>query len=85
MPLLTGLMDSLLNGGITAYGKHRCVLCNKEFSDRANCRRHLREKHLGLDHEACPLCGKVLGKRYIKEHVMRCKAMTDPLKTLGDD
>ena len=75
-------MDSLLNGGITAYGKHRCVLCNKEFAERANCRRHLREKHLGLAHEACPLCGKVLGKRYIKDHVMRCKSVTDPLKNL---
>jgi len=51
---------------------YSCGFCQKEFRDQSNCRRHVREKHFGQDKDSCPLCGKILYKRHIQDHMKRC-------------
>ena len=38
-----------------------------------NCRRHIKEKHMGLGRDFCPYCNKEVNKRYIKDHIVTCK------------
>jgi len=50
-----------------------CSLCGKKFTEMKNCRRHIREKHMGLGRDFCPYCNKEVNKRYIKDHIVTCK------------
>jgi hypothetical protein len=50
-----------------------CSVCGKEFSDKSNCRRHLKEKHFGLNQSQCPCCHQIYLKRYIQGHMLNCK------------
>ena len=55
-----------------------CTVCNKEFSDKSNCRRHIKEKHFGLNQEPCPHCNQVYLKRYISGHMATCIKSAGP-------
>ena len=50
-----------------------CNACGKGFTESKNCRRHVREKHFGLDRDTCPHCNKEVSRRYIKDHIVTCK------------
>merc|ERR1712142_627504 len=65
-----------INDCIVRVGNiHRCTVCGRDFSESQNCRRHIREKHFGLDQENCPHCRITIAKRNLKAHVMKCKAV----------
>eukprot|EP00090_Calanus_glacialis_P032471 TRINITY_DN53788_c0_g1_i1.p1 TRINITY_DN53788_c0_g1~~TRINITY_DN53788_c0_g1_i1.p1 ORF type:complete len:130 (-),score=50.84 TRINITY_DN53788_c0_g1_i1:113-448(-) len=49
-----------------------CTVCGSEFSVQSNCRRHVREKHLGGDQDSCPVCNKIISKRNMQRHVKIC-------------
>jgi len=66
-----GINDCILRVG----NIHRCTVCGRDFSESQNCRRHVREKHFGLDQESCPHCRITLAKRNLKAHIMKCKAI----------
>jgi len=50
--------------------KYRCTQCGKVFSDKSNCRRHVKLVHFGekepQDH--CPQCHKLMLKKHINHH-----------------
>jgi hypothetical protein len=59
-----------------------CAICNTAFSMQSNCRRHVKEKHFGLNQLLCPFCNQPFLKRHIQGHISTCKgavlAVTDP-------
>eukprot|EP00092_Neocalanus_flemingeri_P014549 GFUD01015698.1.p1 GENE.GFUD01015698.1~~GFUD01015698.1.p1 ORF type:complete len:323 (+),score=81.10 GFUD01015698.1:258-1226(+) len=65
-----GINDCVLRVG----NVHRCGVCGRDFSEPQNCRRHVREKHFGLDQESCPHCQITVAKRNLKAHIFKCKA-----------
>ena len=50
--------------------KYRCVQCGKVFSDKSNCRRHVKLVHFGEKEpqDNCPLCQKLMLKKHINHH-----------------
>jgi len=61
---------------------YTCAVCTKDFSDKSNCRRHIKEKHFGLNQLPCPFCHQIYLKRYIQGHMTSCRRATplaDPL------
>ena len=68
-PGVSGLSGYMASDGLG----HTCSLCARTFSEAKNCKRHIREKHLGLDRSVCPHCNKEVSKRYIKDHMVTCK------------
>jgi len=60
-----------------------CAVCTKDFSDKSNCRRHIKEKHFGLNQLPCPFCQQIYLKRYIQGHMTSCRravaSISDPL------
>ena len=50
-----------------------CQLCGKLFSDKSNCRRHVRETHQRMSQYACPFCTKVLHRSKIQQHMSQCQ------------
>ena len=60
-----------------------CGVCTKDFSDKSNCRRHIKEKHFGLNQLPCPFCQQIYLKRYIQGHMTSCRravaSISDPL------
>jgi len=66
-----GIHDCVVRVG----NAHRCVVCGRDFSEPQNCRRHVREKHFGLDQENCPHCRITIAKRNLKAHIAKCKAI----------
>jgi len=57
---------------ISESGVYGCSVCGKEFGVQSNCRRHVREKHLGGEQENCPVCNKIICKRNMQRHVKIC-------------
>jgi len=53
-----GPSDYILEG--PAGKEFICQKCGKVFSDRSNCRRHVRAMHTHEKPEACAICGNVL-------------------------
>ena len=51
-PGVSGLSGYMASDGLG----HTCSLCARTFSEAKNCKRHIREKHLGLDRSVCPTC-----------------------------
>jgi len=53
--------------------KFQCQDCGKVFSDRSNCRRHVKEFHFGEGQVSCQNCGKNFkNKRYAQAHYLNC-------------
>ena len=53
--------------------KFQCQDCGKVFSERGNCRRHVKEFHFGEDQVSCQNCGKNFkNKRYAQAHYLNC-------------
>ena len=50
-----------------------CQLCGKLFSDKSNCRRHVRETHQKMSQYACPFCSKALHRSKIQRHMSQCQ------------
>ena len=75
---LAGVSELVLS---TSTG-YTCAVCTKDFSDKSNCRRHIKEKHFGLNQLPCPFCHQIYLKRYIQGHMTSCRRATplaDPL------
>jgi len=66
-----GIDDCVIRFG----NAHRCTLCGRDFTEPQNCKRHVREKHFGLDQENCPYCDVSFSKRNLKTHISKCKAV----------
>ena len=51
--------------------KFRCVLCGKIFSDKSNCRKHIKVLHFGVKEpqDPCPLCSKPILRKNMSAHV----------------
>ena len=72
---LKTLLNSGINDCVMRVGNiHRCTVCGRDFSEPQNCKRHVREKHFGLDQESCPHCQITIAKRNLKAHIFKCKA-----------
>ena len=70
-------VNVLLLSGTSSYvliseSGFTCTVCGSEFSVQSNCRRHVREKHLGGDQDSCPVCNKIISKRNMQRHVKIC-------------
>ena len=70
--LISGIKDFVirkdgLEGGFV------CAICHTEFSMQSNCRRHVKEKHFGLNQLPCPFCNQPFLKRHIQGHISTCK------------
>jgi len=54
-----------------ALEKFRCASCGRIFSDKSNCRKHIRVLHFGLKERqgACPYCNKWMLKKHISTHI----------------
>ena len=52
---------------------HMCSICARNFTSVKNCKRHISEKHLGLDRSVCPHCNQKFSIRYINNHMVTCK------------
>ena len=52
-------------------GKIRCQICGKQFSNRQNARRHVREIHEG-GKIVCHICQMVFNRReHLNRHISR--------------
>lgn len=53
-----------------------CAFCGRPFATNrlSNCRRHVREMHLGLGQTNCPYCGITLTRNEKSKHVALCGA-----------
>jgi len=49
-----------------------CSVCGKTFTDKSNCRRHVKETHQKLGQFGCPYCSKVLHRSKIQLHMSHC-------------
>jgi len=51
--------------------KFRCASCGKIFSDKSNCRKHIKILHFGVKErqDACPYCCKWMLKKHISTHI----------------
>ena len=67
----SGIKDCILRDD--ARNIYFCSLCQQEFTVGGNCRRHVKEKHFGLNQELCPFCNQVYLKRHIQGHLVSCK------------
>ena len=53
--------------------RFQCAVCAKVFTDKSNCRRHIKSTHFEEAQVSCSGCGKVFkNKRYAKDHYTRC-------------
>ena len=43
------------------------------FSDKSNCRRHVKETHQKMSQYACPFCSKVFHRSKIQWHMSQCQ------------
>ena len=52
-----------------------CAFCGRPFASNrlSNCRRHVREMHLGLGQTSCPFCGVTLTRNEKTKHVAACR------------
>jgi len=66
--LLEVILDNSTN---PCMEKFRCVSCWKIFSDKSNCRKHIKVLHFGVKErqDACPHCKKLMLKKHISTHV----------------
>jgi len=56
----------------------RCSSCLKVFSDKSNCRRHIKCTHIVSPQVTCNYCGKMFkNKRYARVHYGRCTGTQD--------
>ena len=56
----------------------RCSSCLKVFSDKSNCRRHIKCTHVVSPQVTCNYCGKMFkNKRYARVHYGRCTGTQD--------
>jgi len=56
------------------FQSFKCGLCEKIFSVKSNCTRHVKINHLGVIRDEdtkgpCPHCQKLLVKRTIPQHI----------------
>jgi len=52
--------------------KFECLSCGKMFSDQSNCKRHIRQNHLGENKNAvCPNCNKTELKTNMNRHIKK--------------
>ena len=51
--------------------KYQCLQCGKVFSDRSNCKKHIKIIHFGEKEarDCCPYCQKLMLKKNISQHV----------------
>ena len=67
--LISGIKDFVIR---TESG-FICSICHTEFSMQSNARRHVKEKHLGLNQSPCPFCNTPFLKRHLQGHLTTCK------------
>ena len=56
--------------------RFQCAVCAKVFTDKSNCRRHIKSTHFEEAQVSCSGCGKVFkNKRYARDHYTRCTGL----------
>jgi len=56
--------------------RFQCSVCAKIFTDKSNCRRHIKSTHFEEAQVTCSGCGKVFkNKRYARDHYTRCTGL----------
>ena len=50
-------------------GKFECAICGKYFSDRSNCNKHVKTKHMKVLYFPCDICNvKLSSKQALQNH-----------------
>ena len=58
--------------------KYRCKICKKEFKDKSNCRRHIKNIHFNDEPVSCPICGRQYKNRNsFASHKDKCVQLPD--------
>ena len=77
------LMEKIVDSTVfPPQEKFQCQACGKQFSDRSNCRRHVKSAHFEEEQVSCSLCGKFYkNKRSTKTHYLTCLKMSKNMHT----
>jgi len=72
--MLEGDQNKANAGVLETSSGFACAFCGRPFATNrlSNCRRHVREMHLGLGQTNCPYCGITLTRNEKSKHVALC-------------